>query len=50
MAEQERAHRQLQLKEAQEAQKARTDAIISDMTRQYKSTDEELQEHDAQLQ
>ena len=48
--EQEKAHRQLQLKEAQEAQKSRTDAIIADMTRQYKSTDEELREHEAQLQ
>ena len=48
--EQERAHRQLQLREAQESQKGRTDAIISDMTRQYKSTDEELREHEAQLQ
>ena len=43
--EQERAFRQLQLKEAQESQKKRTDAIVSDMTRQYKSTDEELREH-----
>jgi hypothetical protein len=45
--EQEKAHRQLQLKEAQEAQKARTDAIVADMTRQYKSTDEEMREMDA---
>ena len=48
--EQEKALRQLQLKEAQETQKARTDAIIADMTRQYKSTDEELREHQAQLE
>ena len=48
--EQEKAHRQLQLKEAQEAQKRRTDAIVSDMTRQYKSTDEELRELQAKLE
>ena len=42
--EQERANRQLQLKEAHESQKKRTDAIVADMTRQYKSTDEELRE------
>ena len=48
--EQERAHKQLQLKETQEDQRKRTDAIIADMTRQYKSTDEELREHEAQLQ
>ena len=28
----------------------RTDAIIADMTRQYKSTDEELREHQASLE
>ena len=48
--EQDRQHRQLQLKEAQESQQQRTDAIIADMTRQYKSTDEELREHTAQLE
>lgn len=48
--EQERSFRQLQLKEAQESQKKRTDAIVSDMTRQYKSTDEELREHQASLE
>ena len=48
--EQERAHRQLQLKEAHEASKQRTDAIVSDMTRQFKSTDEEMREHKAQLE
>ena len=48
--EQERAFREKQLKEAQDASLARQKAIISDMTRQYKSTDEELREHQAQLQ
>ena len=48
--EQERAHRQLQLNEAKDAQKRRTDAIVSDMTRQYKSTDEELCERKALLE
>ena len=48
--EQERANRQLQLKEAHNAQKARQDAIVADMTRQYKSTDEELRELQAKLE
>ena len=48
--EQERSNRQLQLKEAHESSKKRTDAIVSDMTRQYKSTDEELREHQAKLE
>ena len=48
--EQERANRQLQLKEAHEGQKKRTDAIVADMTRQYKSTDEELRELQAKLE
>ena len=48
--EQERQQRQLQVKEAYEAQKKRTDAIVADMTRQYKSTDEELREHQARLE
>ena len=48
--EQERQQRQLQVKEAYESQKKRTDAIVADMTRQYKSTDEELREHQARLE
>ena len=47
--EQEAAYRQLQLREAHEAMKKSKDAIIADMTRQYKSTDSELCEFETIL-
>ena len=48
--EQEQRYRMLQLKEAQDAMDKRKDSIVADMTRQYKSTDEELREHQAMLE
>ena len=47
--EQEAMHKQKQLYQCQDDESKRTDAIIADMTRQYKSTDQEMSEFEQQL-
>ena len=42
--------RQLQLREVEGSMQKRQDAIIADMTRQYKSTDEEMRELQVKLE